>query len=99
MHLGTLNLWYKAASYKPKFIVPQMYFMIHPQDSLAFALSNPLPSSRRRELDWDPECYRGGPRRATLPTRPIPNGGSILKWVTLEFRLIMHEMNRVTDSE
>jgi len=28
MHLGTLNLWYKAASYKPKFIVPQMYFMI-----------------------------------------------------------------------
>ena len=23
-------------------------------------------------------------------------GGSILKWVTLEFRLIMHEMNRVT---
>ena len=37
MHLGTLNLWYKAASYKPKFIVPQMHFMIHPQDSLAFA--------------------------------------------------------------
>ena len=29
-----------------------------------------------------------GPRRATLPTRPIPDplfGGSILKWVTLEF--------------
>ena len=26
-------------------------------------------------------------------------GGSILKWVRLEFRLIMHEMNRVTDSE
>ena len=23
-------------------------------------------------------------------------GASILKWVTLEFRLIMHEMNRVT---
>ena len=33
MHLGTLNLWYKAASYKPKFIVPNDY----PQDSLAFA--------------------------------------------------------------
>ena len=26
-------------------------------------------------------------------------GGSILKWVTVEFRLIMYEMNRVTDSE
>ena len=30
-------------------------------------------------------------------SRPsVYDGGSILKWVTLEFRLIMHEMNRVT---
>ena len=36
MHLGTLNLWYKAASYKPKFIVPQMHFHDSPARLLGF---------------------------------------------------------------
>ena len=33
------------------------------------------------------------------PFLTCSRGASILKWVRLEFRLIMHEMNRVTDSE
>ena len=40
-----------------------------------------------------------GPRLELDPFLTPFFGGSILKWVTLEFRLIMHEMNRVTDSE
>ena len=67
MHLGTLNLWYKAASYKPKFIVPQMHFMIHPQDSLAFgtrtrarrrAGAAARDLARRRGRDHDLLCVR-----------------------------------------
>ena len=53
-----------------------------------------------------PACWekslaaRPGPPRFQLdPFLTCSRGGSILKWVTLEFRLIMHEMNRVTDSE
>ena len=43
--------------------------------------------------------YRGGPRRATLPTRPIPDApqaSAVLRRVTPEFRVILHGMTRVT---
>eukprot|EP01043_Picozoa_sp_COSAG02_P006731 COSAG02_NODE_194_length_29788_cov_20.044090_17_plen_102_part_00 len=50
-----------------------------------------------------PACWEKSPTEAHEGTRlqldPFltgSRGGSILKWVTLEFRLIMHEMNRVT---
>ena len=53
-----------------------------------------------------PACWEKSPAEAHEGTRlqldpflTCSRGGSILKWVTLEFRLIMHEMNRVTDSE
>ena len=37
-----------------------------------------------------------GPRFQLDPFLTCSRGASILKWVRLEFRLIMHEMNRVT---
>lgn len=44
-------------------------------------------------------CARARVLRRPRVTRHSLFGGSILKWVKLEFRLIMHEKNRVTDSE
>lgn len=38
----------------------------------------------------------GTPRLELDPFLTCSRGGSILKWVTLEFRLIMHEKIRVT---
>ena len=55
-----------------------------------------------RELWSESPPGRGGhegPHHELDPFLTCSRGGSILKWVTLEFRLIMHEMNRVTDSE
>ena len=50
-----------------------------------------------------PACWEKSPAEAHEGTRlqldpflTCSRGASILKWVRLEFRLIMHEMNRVT---
>ena len=66
--------------YKPKFIVPQMHFMIHPQDSLAFGIVLVGGSTPRSSRDLHSRARRGdaaAPPRVAAET-PSGSGAAVL---------------------
>ena len=86
----TVTRKYRTSGPTVRTVEHGQYTRVYTRDSEGRLLTS--PACWEKSLAEGPE----GPRLQLDPFLTCSRGASILKWVRLEFRLIMHEMNRVT---